>query len=219
MRFFTRILIFIFSFMTIAASADSLWNDNSANIYSNKIKFAVGDTIQILVDEQSVIDYKSDNKTVKSYDINIQGGELTAILNFVPKGNVQESGSAQNKDNLKIQTTIQGRITRIGNNTVTITGSKNLVVNNKSNFVTITGDASFSDVTAKSVLSSKLIDPQISITSLIDNKNQIINTNDIETVTLNPDSTSDKKQETRLKDAKKKELLLNYFNKILNVIF
>ena len=201
--------------------AESLWNDNAANIYSNKVNFRVGDTIRILVDEKSSIDYKSQNKTIKSYDINISGGELTAILNFVPKGSVEESGNSQNKDNLKIETTIQGRVTAIGNNFVTITGTKNILVNNKSNLITITGDASFADVNANSILSSRLINPRISITSLIDNNTNVITANDLEEVVTNPDATSDalKKTETKLKDAKKKELLLNYFNKILNVIF
>jgi len=219
MRFVVIFLVVFSLFSSIVLFADSLWNDNSAYIYSNKINFAVDDTIQILIDENSAVDYKSQTKSLKSYSLNIQGGEMSALLNFVPKGNVEENNNSQNKDNLKISDVIQGRITAVGGKFVHIAGTKNLTVNNKTNSVQIDGDASFSDINAKTILSSKLTNTRISITTLIDNKSIIISNNDIETVRLKPDSTTDLTTETRVKDAKKKELLLQYFNKVLNVIF
>jgi hypothetical protein len=219
MRIFLTGLFCFFSFINIFS--DTLWNDNAANIYSYKINYRVGDSIEILVNEQSAYDYKEQSKSIKSYSVNVQGGEMTGILTFIPKGDIQETKNSQDIDNLKIQTVLQGRITAVGNGFVTLNATKTISMNNRMSSVQLTGEASFSDVSGKKIASSKLVNPRFTITTLFDNKNIVLQDKDLEKVLTNPDVTNDKdkKYETRVTDAKKKELLLNYFNKILNVIF
>jgi len=183
------------------------------------INYKVGDTIEIVIEENSSIDYKGTNKTVKSSNINIQGGEMTSILSFLPKGSIEENKNSQNKDQIKITNIVQGRITAVNGETVTINANKSLNVNNKISNVAITGEANFSDISGKRISSKKLINSQINITTLVDNQNIVINQNDFERFRVNPDSTTDLREDTRIRDDKKRQMLLDYFNKILNVIF
>jgi len=214
------LLLASFSSLT-AAFADSLWNDNTANIYSYKINYKVGDSIELNVNEQSAINYKEQSKSTKSINVNIQGGEMTGILSFIPKGNIDENKNSSDNDNLQIRTVLQGRITNIGDGFVTVNASKTITINNRTSSVQLTGEASFSDIIGKKIVSSKLVNPRLTITTLFENKNTVLANNDFTTVITNPDATNDKdkKSETKLNEAKKKELLLNYFNKVLNVIF
>ncbi|OHD14444.1 MAG: hypothetical protein A2Y34_17410 [Spirochaetes bacterium GWC1_27_15] len=216
---FLIILIVVFSFISVLLFSDSLWNDISANIYSQRVNYRVGDSIEIVIDEQSVIDYKTNSKSLKSFNINLQGGEMTGIFSFLPKGSIEENKNNQDKDNLKIQTTINARVTNVANGYITITGSKTIQINNKTSSFQIAGEANIADIVGKSILSKKLVNPTISITTLFDNKNIVLNQNDLQKVRVNPDSTTDLREETRITDQKKQQMLLDYFNKILNVIF
>ncbi|HOV13315.1 MAG TPA: flagellar basal body L-ring protein FlgH [Spirochaetota bacterium] len=212
-----RVLFFLF--INLSLFSETLWNDNAANIYNRMINYKVGDTIEIVIEENSSIDYKGTNKTVKSSNINIQGGEMTSILSFLPKGSIEENKNSQNKDQIKITNIVQGRITAVNGETVTINANKSLNVNNKISNVAITGEANFSDISGKRISSKKLINSQINITTLVDNQNIVINQNDFERFRVNPDSTTDLREDTRIRDDKKRQMLLDYFNKILNVIF
>ncbi|MCK4799282.1 MAG: flagellar basal body L-ring protein FlgH [Spirochaetes bacterium] len=209
----------IFLFFSMFVFADSLWDDRAADIYNRKVYYKIGDSIQILINEQSAFEYKSSTKSLKSYKLNISGGEMSGLMDFVPSGNAEENKNSLDRDNLKIQSVIQARITRVANNYITITGKKQVQINNKISSVEISGDAYLSDIIGNSIFSNKLIDSSLKIISLIENDSKVITGNDLINVILNPDATSDIIEKTMLSDTKKKEMLLEYFNKILNVIF
>lgn len=201
-------LIFILNIFPV-----SLWNDKAANIYNSKIYYNVGDSIQIKITEDFTYEYRASYKTLKSFKLDSSGGELSGIISFIPKGQAEDNKTGNEKDSAKIKSIIQARVVRVENNFITIQGSKTITLNNKTSSVTITGDASLTDIKNNSILSGNLVNMNLSITTLIDNANVIIRNQDIET---NPDATTDK---NKLSDAKKREILLEYFNKILNVIF
>lgn len=214
--FFVLLLILI---TTCFISAESLWIDSAADLYSRKVVYNTGDSIKILIEEETTISYKSDSKALKSYNLNITGGELSGLFSFVPQGNVEENTSSQDKDDFIIINSIQGRITQVDNNYLTISGTKTYTINNKTSKVVIGGVVNIKDVYMNTVRSSNIMDQTLSITTLLDNDNTIITSEDLATVITNPDATSDFQEETQLSEEKKKELLLQYFNKLINVIF
>ncbi|HOJ64073.1 MAG TPA: flagellar basal body L-ring protein FlgH [Spirochaetota bacterium] len=207
------------SFFILLFFSESLWNDNYANIYAKKINYRVGDTITVIVDEQTTLEYKSNNKGLKTYNVNIQGGELSAIFSFLPKGSIEETKSLNDKDDFKIKMTLQGIITNVTDTRVTINATKQITINNKSGSIQITGVADTKDIVGNSVLSRKLANQTLTITTVVDNLNNIIQDNDLVQVVINPDSTTDRREETRLSEERKRALLIQYFNKILNLIF
>ena len=150
-----NLIIFIISF-SFLLFGDSLWDDRAADIYNRRVYYNKGDSVQILIDEKSAFEYKSSTKSLKSYRLNLSGGELSGLLNFVPTGNVEENKTSQDRDNLKIQSIIQGRIINVKDNYITIFGRKKFSNNNKVSSIEISGDAYLSDIIGNSIVSYKL---------------------------------------------------------------
>ncbi len=218
-NFFFILLIIVSIYGQFNIFNESLWNDRAKDIYNRKVNFTIGESIQILINETSSIEYKSASKFLKTYDFNLSSGELSGLFNFVPKGNAQKTTTGQDRDNTKIILTIQGRITNVTDNYITLRGTKQLTVNNKTGVVAITGDVLLNNISGSTIYSNKLINPTLTITTIVENVNDIFNERDLEKIVLNPDATSDIKVETRLNEQRKRQLLIDYFNKILNVIF
>lgn len=219
MRFKLIVLIIILSLLSILLFSESLWNDKAKNLYSRKINFIEGDSVTVIINETSLLDYKSNTKTTKSYSINVTGKNITGIIDFLPKGSVEESKNGANSDKIKLNYSIQAKITAIDGNIATLQGSKTFIIDNKQTIVALLGDVNISDISANSVFSSKLLDAQIKIVTLLENNNAVVNNSDIVDVITNPDSTGDKIIKSTLSDTKQKELLRKYFNKILGTIF
>lgn len=213
---FLFLILFIFSFNIYSVS---LWDDRAGDIYNKKIYYNIGDSIQVVITEDSNYEYKSSNKSLKSYKIDVRGGEISGFFDFIPQGGIEENKTGSERDNLKIKNSIQATVTGINNNIVTLRGTKNLSLNNKLNRITLAGQANIFDIKDNMILSSNLINSTLSITTLLENQNNIITNNDLVTELVNPDVTSDTRTQTKLSDAKRRELIIEYFNKILNVIF
>lgn len=213
------VLSLIILFFSIYLFSESLWNDKAGDIYNRKIFYNVGDSINIVITESSKYEYKSSTKSLKSYNIDITGGELSGIFDFLPKANIEEDKNSIDNDSLKIENVIQGRIVNVSDNYITVRGTKRIQMNNKVSSITITGDAYYSDVVDNSINSNKMINPSLSVTTLLDNQRTIITERDLLREVLNPEATTDIIETTKLSDAKKREILLNFFNKILNLIF
>lgn len=183
------------------------------------MNYKVGDSIKILVEENSNIQYKSSTQSMKTYSVDIQEGEMSAVFNFIPEGKTEESKNIQDKDEVEIKTSINATITDVKDKLITINASKRLTLNNKTSIIQINGDVNYFDIKNNMVYSHDLINQTVRISTLLENVNQIISAADLEKVITNPDATTDIKEETRLKENKKQELLIEYFNKILSLIF
>lgn len=212
-------VLIIFLITTYVVSAKTLWIDSAADLYSRKVQYTQGDSIKILIEEETTISYKSDSKALKTYNLNITGGELSGLFSFVPQGNVEENTTSQDKDDFIIINSIQGRVMGVENNYLTISGTKTYTINNKTSSVTIGGIVNIADVYMNTVRSSNIMDQTLKITTLLENENTIITSEDLASVIANPDATGDIQEETAISEEKKKELLLQYFNKLINVIF
>jgi flagellar basal body L-ring protein FlgH len=213
------VFILIILFFSIYIFSDSIWDDKAGDVYNRKIFYKVGDSIKIIITESSKYEYKSSTKSLKSYDIDISGGELSGLFSFLPKGYVQEDKKSLDNDTLRIENVLQGRILRVGDGFVTIRGTKRIQMNNKISTIAVTGDAYYADIVDNSIMSSKMINPTLSLTTLLDNQRNVITEQDLLREVLNPDATTDILESTKLSEEKKREILLNFFNKILNLIF
>lgn len=212
------ICIIIFFFI-LSIHSESLWVDEAADIYSKKINYSIGDTIEIRINESSHYEYKATSNALKSFEVAIEGGELKDIFDFLPVADVNENKSIQDSDSFEYQAVMQAGITDISGRILSVQGRKQFQINNKSGTIELSGEASISDIVDNSITSSKLLNPRLRIITLLDNQNTVITGTDIITKILNPDTTGDVIEEEDISEEKKKELILYVFNKILNVIF
>jgi hypothetical protein len=206
-------------FSLFLLDAKSIWDDRAGDIYSRKVYFKEGDSVQIVISENSALEYKSASKSLKNFKVDVKGGEMSGILSFLPAGSIEEAKNGSDNDKLNIKAVISARVEKVNPNSVLLRGIKQITMNNKTSSMEISGEASVKDINGNSILSSKLMSQTLRITTLIDNQNNVITARDLETKVTNPDSTTDRKEEIKLSDAKKRDLLLKYFNKLLNLVF
>lgn len=212
-------ITFTLIILTLTLISQTLWDDKAADIYSRKINYKEGDSIKVLIDEVTSFKYKSNTKALKNYKLNVKGGEMSALFEFLPEADVEESKTAQESDEMEIVNELQARVTAVGENSIAIEGQKSFIFNNRTSTIEIAGEVSFRDIKSNRVYSRDISNQTLRITTLLENPSSIISSADLETVITNPDATTDIKEETNLSDAKKEELLLEYFNKLINVIF
>jgi len=125
---------------------ETLWKDSYANIYNSKINYTIGDSILILVNENTSLAYKSRVKSVKNFSINIKGGEYSALLDFLPTGDISDNKNSNENDDLNIKTELQGRIVSVNGDNLGISAQKQILLNNKISTIQLNGTVNIKDV-------------------------------------------------------------------------
>jgi hypothetical protein len=207
------------SILISIAYAESLWDDSGKNIYSNKVSYKNGDSVKIIIDEQQKIKYKSSTDSRKADSVSINGGEYSALFNFLPNGTSTETKNGNDEDEFHLNGTIVASITSVNDNTVTLVGRKTLSLNNKTSLMEMSGTANMSSIKSGTIVSSDIQNLSLRVSTLLFNENDIINGDDIVERLRNPDATDDDSTETVISDEKRKEMFLRYVNKLLNVVY
>ena len=201
------------------AYAESLWDDSRKNIYSGNVAYKNGDCVKIVIDEEQTVKYKSSADSRKSNAININGGEYTALLNFLPKGDSTETKSGADQDEFHLSGTIVAGITAVNDNTVTLTGRKTLTLNNKTSLIEMSGIANMNRIKSGTIVSSDIQDLSLRVTTLLFNANDVLNGDDLVEQRKNPDATDDETMETVVSDEKRRQLFMQYVNQLMNLIY
>ena len=204
-RFFLLSLIIGCFFLCSA----TLWDDAAGDIYSRKIRYRVNDSVKIKIDEKTKLKYTGSSKTLKTTSITSQGGELAGVFEIVPSADVNESKESSDKDELEYVAELQGRIIDVKNNYVTVSGSKTISIDNKVSRISIRGDIALSDLKGNTVNASDFMDERLEITTAVENAFLPLTEEDF-------DVSSDV---IVLTEEKKRDLLVKYLNKMLNVLF
>lgn len=216
-----NIFLIIFVLSASQIFCETTWDDKGKDLYSRKIRYRINDSIKIVIDEKSAMEYRSTTKSLKSYNINIKNSEIEGVFDIVPSGSVEENKSAQDKDEVKYTQTIMGQIKEINDGYITVSGKKSVILNNKRSIVEVNGDVAFGDIKGGMIKSSDIMNQTIRIITLIDNLSEIIGEDNVVVqADLSSDATGDaKKIRYKIDDALRKKLILEYVNKVLNVIF
>ena len=204
-RFFLLSLIVGCFFLCSA----TLWDDAAGDIYSRKIRYRVNDSVKIKIDEKTKLKYTGSSKTLKTTSITSQGGELAGVFEIVPSADVNESKESSDKDELEYVAELQGRIIDVKNNYVTVSGSKTISIDNKVSRISIRGDIALSDLKGNTVNASDFMDERLEITTAVENAFLPLTEEDF-------DVSSDV---IVLTEEKRRDLLVKYLNKMLNVLF
>lgn len=207
---------------------ESLWDDSYSSVYAHRTNFKINDSIRIKITEKNILDYKSSVKTIKNITTDIKTSEITGVFELIPAGSIEESKNAQEKDQFTFSNSLSARITAVYPDYLSIEAVKNVSVNNKNAQIRLLGDIARKEMTGDYINSDSIMNLTLQITTLLDNTEIPVNDSDFirESTT---ESTVNENGETiettvetgayTLTDEKKKEFLLEYLNKILNVVF
>lgn len=187
----------------------NFWDDQAADVYSRKIRFKVNDSVKVRVDEKTKLKYAGSSKSLKTTSVNSESGELSGVFGIIPSGDVNESKESSSKDEFEYIAELQGRIIDIKDNYITVSASKTVSVDNKVSRISIRGDVALNDLKGNNIYASDLMDERLEITTMIENAYFPLTNEDLD---VSSDSVS-------LTEEKKRDLLLQYLNKMLNVIF
>jgi len=218
----------IFLLVLTGLSSETLWNDKMSDMYSAKVNFKINESVKIKINEKSVLNYKSTSKTLKSVSIDMKSEDVVGVFELIPEGSIDENKSGQDKDEFNYSGELQAKIVGISDNFITISGIKNVSINNKNSRVELSGDVGYKDMRGNVVLSSDIMNLSFKITTAIDStvfpvlaEDFVLETKLETTVNENGETVENNVTtgKYKLSDDKKREFLLNYLNKILNVVF
>ncbi|MBU1075956.1 MAG: flagellar basal body L-ring protein FlgH [Spirochaetes bacterium] len=206
----------------------TLWDENN-NIYSTKQPYKKGDTLKVIFNERSLINYQLSISEEANTSAKTRAGQGPSI-NFLPGlgsgDNFQTSqkSSTKNKGILSKSITVQvTSVQKDGN--LQIAGTHSIKINDALEQVAIQGMVNPKIIKNKKyIYSIDIINPQIAYQSQIV-KPDIVNSKDyIPTLSTNISMVSGvthKNVTTKyeLSEQKQNELILKYLNKILSVLF
>ncbi len=239
MRLIKIILLFIL--VPCLCFSKTLWNEDNS-IYSTKQKYKKGDTLKIIFNEKTLVNYQTSLSEESKKSSAIKGGK-GQMINFLPDLGSGDSFQTSEKSSVKnkgsLEKNITAEIIKIDNNgNLEIFGTHSIRVNDTLEQVSVRGTVNPKVIkNKKSVYSTDIINPSISYKSRI-NKPDIITSKDyIQTSTTNISSTAGANispqgktnlstqyqtnitSQYQISDKKKNELIIKYLNKVLSILF
>ncbi|MGM0500165.1 MAG: flagellar basal body L-ring protein FlgH [Bacillota bacterium] len=151
-------LILIFS--SLSVSADSLWSDNSANIYQDFPDYEVGDIITVVIEEDASAIQSANTGTSQDSNYNSEGG--TNILDFLPffdfSYSDSESADGQTQRSGTLEADITTKVIEIDENgNLEIEGRKQVKINGETQTIILSGVIRAEDVNFENEISSKRV--------------------------------------------------------------
>lgn len=225
-------------------SAKSLWEDGG-NLYRADVK--PGDILRVRFSEKTLMKYKLEQKTTRNDDTKGRRGS-GEIFSFFPDAAVAASDRTEGKNELTIQNeknfTLPAKVVDADSNTLRLQGFTTSLLNGEALRIEVSGECPISRVSGdRSVASTDIydlgfkVDGQPPTNSLVfteedilykTNFTEITNATTIATNTNGQPVTNTirvtnaeafKLEFAGIADRKKREILVNYLNAIVNALF
>jgi len=218
----------------------SLW-DNGLNFY--KINIKPGDIVKIRFLEKTIMKYKTEERQ-NNYESKKGVRGKGDIFNFFPDIEVNGNDTVRNQNNLSVNNedsfSINAKVLTISNNTATIEGFHSTLINGEIFKLQISGEFNIDSVGSGSTIMSTDIynlDFRVMNQSLTNNAifsqddlvfstnytdittNQTISSDNLTNIEVVTNQSSFKLEFTGIRDSKKKDLLMNYLNSMINLLF
>lgn len=203
-KFYVILILFIVIFSwirTYEIEAESLWiKGKKESLFTDHKAKKVGDIITVNVIESATAMQKSSTK--KSKDAELSGAPTPVakgkknLLDFIPhfgaKGESKYKGVADTQRSGILKANVTAQVIKVlPNGNLVITGSKNLVINNEEQVLTVSGTIRPEDIEAdNSILSTYILDASIKY-----------------------------KGKTTLSDKERPGIITRLFTKIVNILF
>lgn len=229
----------------MAAGAESLWSPGFKGYLSGGRGPAVGDVLVIQIDASSSLSFTSSSNDSKNLTLEFSGGEAGNLFSFLPQVRTSGSRNATGRDVLSLKTEIPVVVTAVNpDGTAQVQGSRTVSVEGKNESVTVSGTVSPSLVDQKgSVAFSRLANSRLVYTTFLTSSQDVLSPADIRQVLAPapapagapgapaaapgaapaagqaPAAQPAAAPGLTLSDPKKRQLLLLYLNRLIDVIF
>ncbi len=206
-------------------SADSLWDEQFQGYIAGSSAYRAGDIVTIVIDSSLSLDFTSASKDSKTITFEFSGGDYGGLFSFLPHAKTGDDRSVSGKENYALKTEIAAGITAVDpSGKLVITGTRTVQLGGRQETVTISGR-----VDPKAVDSSgrfnftKIEGARLAFTSLLQPQADTLTARDIQEIVkqlqTGPSGATTTQTTTQLTDQKKRELLLLYLNRLIDIIF
>ncbi|MBN1523524.1 MAG: flagellar basal body L-ring protein FlgH [Spirochaetales bacterium] len=211
-------------FLSGTAIADSLWEENFNGYIAGSSTLRAGDIVTIIIDSGFSFQFTSSSKDTKSITFEFAGGEYGNLFSFLPTGRSGQDMSLRGGDSYTLEAEISARITQVDQfGKLILLGNKVVQFEGKQETITFSGRIDPKVVDAnKQVDFSKVENARLIFTSFLTPAADTITQADIEEVVEEitaPDGTVTEKRTTRIRDERKRQLILLYLNRISDIVF
>lgn len=236
------LLLFVAAALTVPAKvlfARSLWKDGM-NVYKLRVKN--GDLVRIRFSEKTIMKYKIEQKQ-NNYQATRGKKGTGQVFSFFPDAEVSENDTIKNQNDVSVNNenkfVIPAKVKAVSNGIVSIEGLNSSLVNGETFRIRFLGEFDMSSLNSDySVLSTEIynLDFQVTkeppanteffsekdllfTTNYADLTTNIVVTNNTTNTMVTTNESSVKLEFKGIQDAKKKQILVNYLNFIVNSLF
>lgn len=221
----SRVVICLLVILPAALVAESLWQETFEGYIAGSSVFKAGDIVTIVIDSGFSLDFSSATKDAKSITFEFSGGEYGNLFTFLPQVRTGDDRSVSGKERYSMQTELAARVTEIDpTGKLLVTGTRVVQLSGKAETITVTGrldpktiDGSgrvnIAQIENARLTYTGLLDPQIATLTAQDIQEIVKEISGGETGTVTEQTTIE------LTDQKKRELILLYLNRLIDIIF
>jgi flagellar L-ring protein precursor FlgH len=241
-----RLLILVAFAGLHTAGAESLWSPDFKGYLSGSKGLGKGDTLSVAIDASSSLSFSASNNDSKTLTLEFSGGEGGNLFSFLPQVKTGGSQSAKGGSSYSLRGEIPVIVTGMdASGMALISGSRSVTVEGKEESITLSGWVNPRDVDQKgSVGLSHVGSARLIYRTFLIPSTQVLSAKDIQEIlaagaaatsgapaaATGPAATGSAPaagaaalgaptKTLALTDAKKKELLLLYLNRLMDVLF
>jgi hypothetical protein len=243
-----RVILPFLLVAAFAAGGESLWSPAFKGYLSGSAGLAVGDALVVQIDASSSLSFSSSSSDSKNLTLEFTGGGAGDLFSFLPQVRTGGTLSTTGKDSLRLKAAIPVVVTTVApDGTAQVQGSRTIIVQGKNESITVSGFVPRGLLGQKGTIGfSQLANARLAYTTLLSSPANVLSAADLQTIvtpaatvgvapagvaapaaagaaapaTAAPAASTTAPQATlSIPDARKKELLLLYLNRLIDIIF
>lgn len=243
------IVVFLFLAAVLPAGAESLWTQDFKGYLSGSRGLAVGDALVVQVDASSSLSFSSSSNDSRNLTLDFSGGSSGNLFSFLPQVRTAGSMTTTGKDSLSLTTQVPAVVTAVNaDGSAQVQGSRTVAIQGKNESITITGSVSPALLDQKrSVNFSRLANARLTYTTFLASTTNVLSPADLQTILAPTPAAAAPAPAAaapgaapaaaavptaaggapaaaaqpglQITDARKRQLLLIYLNRLVDVLF
>jgi flagellar basal body L-ring protein FlgH len=227
--------------LTAMAEGQSLWSPEAQGLLTHPERLRPGDVVVVEVNAATAISFQSLRSDARGLSLELSGGEQGDLFSFLPSATSAGDRSVKGSEELALQTSVGALVREVSPAGMAfIEGTRRVTVENREESVTITGWLHPADLgSGRKVEFGRLADSRIVFQSLLQPSRPTLARGDLVEVrpapppaaaspvagggaapaTAAPGPDEPPVPQLQLSEGKRRELLLQYLNRIVDILF
>jgi flagellar L-ring protein precursor FlgH len=228
----------LFLIFCLSVTAESLWNPDFTGYLSGTQGFSKGDAVIVQIDASSALSFSSSSNDSKSFTLTFSGGEAGNLFSFLPEAGTGDALSAKGSEQYSLRADVAAVVSEIdAAGRGLVQGSRSISIDGKEESVSVSGWVSPRDVGPQArVPFTRIADAKLLYKTFLTPSQPVLTDGDIQQIiaagpapetnptgaatgTAGATASAQSAQTLALTDTKKKELLLLYINRLIDILF